>query len=182
MNNTNENKQLDALDTVGDCSIEQSEGTCGTCEQDGETRETEGQTPQEGQGERDCDSGNDRPENGERDDNTVNDESSETDNDDATMRVLKMYPKVCARIAALMAEHAETVALDVISKGLGYDDAVAMADNTGYVRGKNEKIELEKNHRVRQIHDYYESDVEEQQSGVKQVAFPRYERKSFWDL
>lgn len=182
MNNTDENKQLDALATVGDSTAEQSERTCGTSEQNGETRrETEGQTPQEREGE--CDYRNDIDNDGEGDDKGVSNDASETDNEDATMRVLKMYPKVCAKIADLMANHAEALALEVISKGLGYDEAVAMADSTGYLRGKNEKIELEKNHRVRQIQDYYESEVEEKQGGgARQVSFPRYERKSFWDM
>lgn len=99
-----------------------------------------------------------------------------TDDDDATMSVLKRFPKVCARIAKLMDERAEEMALDLIHKGLDYDDAVANADKEGYVRGRNEKIELVKGHRMPQL-----DDAEEEETDAARVMFPRYGKKSVWE-
>lgn len=103
---------------------------------------------------------------------------AEPENDDATMKMLKRFPRVCGRIAEIMREHAENVALELLSKGLGFDDAVANADKEGYLRGKNEKIELVKNHRMPQLDtDTAVEDNAEQRRSL----FPQYSKKSIWE-
>lgn len=97
--------------------------------------------------------------------------------EDPTMRVLRKFPKVCARIAEIMNKRAEETAMDLISKGLGYDEAVANADKEGYIRGRNEKIELKKGHRMPQLDEG--SAPENESPGV---LFPRYEKRSVWEL
>lgn len=99
--------------------------------------------------------------------------------DDATMNVLKRFPKVCARIAELMNERAEAVALDIIGKGLDFENAVANADKEGYVRGKNEKIEIVKGGRMPQLDA--ESEDEEKAELFSHTLFPRYEKRSVWE-
>lgn len=107
--------------------------------------------------------------------------SEETDADDVMTEtlaetVLKRFPKVCERIAEIMNSHAEDVALELIRKGLDYDDAVANADKEGYVRGKNEKIELVKGHRMPQLDAEITDD-----SAAKEVLFPKYTKRSVWE-
>lgn len=102
----------------------------------------------------------------------------EESGDDATMDLLKRFPKVRERIAELMKDRAENVALDIIRKGLEYDDAVADADKEGYLRGKNEKIELVKNHRMPQLDDMTSADEETEE---RTILFPYYGRRSVWD-
>ena len=100
-----------------------------------------------------------------------------TNDDDATMSVLRRYPKVCARIAELINAHAESVALEIIGKGLDFDNAIANADKEGYVRGKNEKIELVKGHRMTQLDEISEEIGNESMGNF----FPRYRKRSFWE-
>lgn len=102
----------------------------------------------------------------------------EAGDDDATMDLIKRFPKVCARIEELMKDVAETTALELIEKGLTYDDAVAEADKEGYLRGKNEKIELVKNHRMPLL-DADESSEED--TPENHTVFPRYRKRSVWD-
>lgn len=102
----------------------------------------------------------------------------EVSGDDATMDLLKRFPKVRERIVELMKDRAENVALDIIRKGLEYDDAVADADKEGYLRGKNEKIELVKNHRMPQLDDMASADEETEE---RTILFPYYGRRSVWD-
>lgn len=102
----------------------------------------------------------------------------EVGDDDATMDLLKRFPKVRESIAELMKDRAENVALDIIRKGLEYDDAVADADKEGYLRGKNEKIELVKNHRMPQLDDMTSADEEAEE---RSILFPYYGRRSVWD-
>lgn len=99
--------------------------------------------------------------------------------DDATMNVLKRFPKVCARIAELMNERAEAVALEIIGKGLDFENAVANADKEGYVRGKNEKIELVKGGRMPQSDAG--NDNEEDFDKPVRPLFPRYGKRSIWE-
>lgn len=96
--------------------------------------------------------------------------------DDPTMRVLKQFPQVCTRIAEIMKEHAESLAMDLLQKGMNYDEAVANADKEGYLRGKNEKIELISNHRMPQLDSEPGGDSEE----ASQCLFPRYGKRSVW--
>lgn len=98
--------------------------------------------------------------------------------EDATMSVLRRFPKVCARIAELMNERAEAVALEVIGKGLDFENAVANADKEGYVRGKNEKIELIKGGRMPRLDA--ESADEDDEKPVRDL-FPRYRKRSVWE-
>ena len=102
--------------------------------------------------------------------------SEKEEDDDPTMRVLRKFPKVCARIAEIMSEQAESAAMDLLSKGIGYDEAVANADKEGYIRGRNEKIELKKGHRMSQLDE--EPASEKETSGM---LFPRYEKRSVWE-
>lgn len=96
--------------------------------------------------------------------------------DDPTMNVLKQFPQVCSRIAEIMKEHAENVAMNLLQKGMDFDEAVANANIEGYRRGKNEKIELVKQHRLHQ------SDNDEETScKSSKDLFPAYGKKSFWD-
>lgn len=97
--------------------------------------------------------------------------------DDPTMRVLKQFPQVCARIAEIMKEHAESLAMDLLQKGVSYDEAVANADKEGYLRGKNEKIELITKHRMPQLDNEPGDDLGE----TSQCPFPRYGKRSVWD-
>lgn len=97
--------------------------------------------------------------------------------DDSTMRVLKQFPQVCTRIAEIMKEHAESLAMDLLQKGMNYDEAVANADKEGYLRGKNEKIELVTNHRMPQLDNNPDDDLGE----TSQSLFPRYGKRSVWD-
>lgn len=98
--------------------------------------------------------------------------------EDATMSVLRRFPKVCARIAELMNERAEAVALEVIGKGLDFENAVANADKEGYVRGKNEKIELIKGGRMPQL-DAESADEDDEKPAWD--LFPRYRKRSVWE-
>lgn len=109
---------------------------------------------------------------------TEEDVPAEPENDDATMKMLKRFPRVCGRIAEIMREHAENVALELLSKGLGFDDAVANADKEGYLRGKNEKIELVKNHRMPQLDT---STTVEDSAEQRRSLFPQYSKKSIWE-
>lgn len=97
--------------------------------------------------------------------------------EDATMSVLRRYPKVCARIAELINAHAESVALEIIGKGLDFDNAVANADKEGYVRGKNEKIELVKGYRMPQLDELPDEDGDK----PMEILFPHYRKRSFWE-
>ena len=54
--------------------------------------------------------------------------------------------------------------------GDGIDAGRLLADAAGYLRGRNEKIEI-----VNRAAD------EPPEAEVKPVAFPRYSRRSFWD-
>lgn len=103
--------------------------------------------------------------------------SNDASRDDSPMGVLKRYPKVCERIAELMRERAENMALELLQKGMGYDEAVANADKEGYLRGKNEKIELVKNHRFNSLDEL--PSIEDPLSET--TIFPRYDRRSVWD-
>lgn len=162
MENTNEREEMVTLDSVGNCSFEQSEGTCGTCQAG------EGNTGNEQQ----------QRESGESQGVSIDTFQTDHADDDETIKVLKRFPKVCARIAELMQLRAETLALELIEKGLSYDVAVADADNNGYLRGKNEKIELAKAHRMPQLDAMNESHYEDVNS---KDIFPRYVKKNFWD-
>lgn len=171
MENTNEREELVTLDSVGDCSVEQGEGTCGTCEA-GETISARERVDYDGETftRIDCDVASEK----EADENATTDEG----NEDVTMRVLRLYPKVCARISELMCEQTEAMALELIEKGIGYDDAIAEADKGGYLRGKNEKIELMKGHRMPQ------SDVSSSKKDAEESCrdgFPRYVKRNFWE-
>lgn len=97
--------------------------------------------------------------------------------DDPTMNVLKQFPQVCTRIAEIMREHAESLAMDLLQKGMHYDEAVANADKEGYLRGKNEKIELITNHRMPQLDNNPGDDLGE----TSQCLFPRYGKRSVWE-
>lgn len=104
--------------------------------------------------------------------------------DDPTLDVIRRFPKLCGRIAEIMKEHAENRALELIAKGLDYDEAVANADKEGYLRGKNEKIELVKNHRMPQRENIASGNDEvEDYETAKAVRgmFPRYRKKSVWE-
>ncbi len=96
------------------------------------------------------------------------------DADDET-EILRKFPRVCARIAEIMSSRAEDVALELIGKGLAYDEAIANADKEGYVRGKNEKIELVKGHRMPQL------DADVKPDGAADVMFPIYAKRSVWE-
>lgn len=76
-----------------------------------------------------------------------------------------------------MREHAENVAMDLLQKGMNYDEAVALADKEGYRRGKNEKIELVKNHRMPQL----DKESEDNSTENAQNIFPKYGKRSIWD-
>lgn len=104
----------------------------------------------------------------------TNDEPTE---ENSTMSVLKQFPQVCTRIAEIMREHAENVAMDLLQKGMNYDEAVALADKEGYRRGKNEKIELVKNHRMPQL----DKESEDNSTENAQNIFPKYGKRSIWD-
>lgn len=159
MENTNECEEMVALDSVGNCSVEQGERTCGACK-GGESISIEERDGGQEQG------GTDEVE-------ALPDESE----DDATLKVLRLYPKVCERIAMLMRERAEDIALNLIEKGMCYDDAIAEADKGGYLRGRNEKIELVKKHRMPQL-DKEDDEVFQNDS---RAVFPRYEKRNFWE-
>jgi hypothetical protein len=77
-----------------------------------------------------------------------------------------------------MRTRAEAIALELIEKGIGYDVAVADADKNGYVRGRNEKIELAKRHRMPQL-DAVGEQSDADVSGVG--LFPRYVKRDFWE-
>jgi hypothetical protein len=160
MENTNEREEMDALDSVGNSTIEPSEGTCGA-----------GKAGEQGA------SGEDR---GTDDHEGVSDETSDgpIGVNDESIELLKRYPNVCARIAELMRTRAEAIALELIEKGIGYDVAVADADKNGYVRGRNEKIELAKRHRMPQL-DAVGEQSDADVSGVG--LFPRYVKRDFWE-
>ena len=162
MENTNEREEMDALDSVGNSTIEPSEGTCGACK-----------AGEQGQGA----SGEDR---GADDHEGVSDEASDepTGVNDESIELLRRYPNVCARIVELMRTRAEAIALELIEKGIGYDVAVADADKNGYVRGRNEKIELAKRHRMPQL-DAVGEQSDADVSGVG--LFPRYVERDFWE-
>ena len=160
MENTNEREEMDALDSVGNSTIEPSEGTCGACKagEQGASGEDRGTDDHEG----------------------VSDETSDgpIGVNDESIELLKRYPNVCARIAELMRTRAEAIALELIEKGIGYDVAVADADKKGYVRGRNEKIELAKRHRMPQLDAVGEKgDADVRGLGL----FPRYVKRDFWE-
>lgn len=171
MENTNEREELVTLDSVGDCSVEQGEGTCGTCEA-GEAIATRERVDFDGEASAriDCDGDSEK----------VTDDTAApiAEKEDTVLRVLRLYPKVCARIAELMCEQTEAMALELIAKGVGYDVAVADADKNGYVRGKNEKIELMKGHRMPQSD--VPSSKKTDEEGSRDV-FPRYVKRNFWE-
>ena len=108
----------------------------------------------------------------------VGEEADEAkEEEDATLRLIRQFPKVCERIAELMRRPAENAALELLNKGEHFDEAVANAENEGYLRGKNEKIELVKNHRMNRLDDVPERDDTEQDA----MFFPRYSRHSVWE-
>ena len=168
MENTNECDEMVALDSMGDCFVEQSEGVVRTYERRERTIPDESIYT----------NGEIVPGLGTESDFEPREIAPPAEeNEDATMRVLRLYPKVCARIAELMNNHAEAIALELIEKGMSYDDAIAEADKGGYLRGKNEKIELVKRHRMPQLDR--QNDGEELNN--RTIAFPRYKKKNFWE-
>ena len=58
----------------------------------------------------------------------------------------------------------------LIAQAIGRDEDLKNADAAGYLRGRNEKIEL-----------VNRAAEEPPEAEVKPVAFPRYSRRSFWD-
>ncbi len=179
MFNTNEHKQMDEMDSMDYCPIEQGEAIGGIGNQLGESI-SELASPQDGEPQLSprADDGTDEllthPSHESQSECSVTSPPEE----DATMRVIRLYPKVCQRIASLMAERAESIALDIIEKGLGYDDAVADAHQGGYLQGKNEKIELVKSHRMPQLDSFQQ---EKDENSHTRGIFPQYTKKPFWD-
>lgn len=152
MKNTNEENEMVTLDGNSGGIVEQGYGVDKVeQEQSEEGRDSEGMTPEE--------------------------ETESANEEDATLRLIRDFPKVCERIAELMRRHAEEAALEVLQKGEKYDEAVANADKEGYLRGKNEKIELVKNHRLTSLDEPANTEDETQEPAV----FPRYSRRSVWD-
>ena len=95
---------------------------------------------------------------------------------ESPLNALKRYPKACERIASLMQDKAESLALELLQKGMGYDEAVANADKEGYLRGKNEKIELVKGHRMPQL-----DKTPQPEEQTQEMLFPRYGKRSVWE-
>ena len=102
--------------------------------------------------------------------------TSTEEQEESPLNVLKRYPKVCERIASLMQDKAESLAMELLQKGMGYDEAVANADKEGYLRGKNEKIELVKGHRMPQL-----DKTPQPEEQTQEMLFPRYGKRSVWE-
>lgn len=64
----------------------------------------------------------------------------------------------------------EPSVLQLLAKGLTHDDDVKNAESDGYVRGKNEKIEL--------INHF---DANSETMARRNAQFPRYAKVNFWD-
>ena len=101
---------------------------------------------------------------------------STEEQEESPLNVLKRHLKVCERIASLMQDKAESLALELLQKGMGYDEAVANADKEGYLRGKNEKIELVKGHRMPQL-----DKTPQPEEQTQEMLFPRYGKRSVWE-
>ena len=70
----------------------------------------------------------------------------------------------------LETDHVSPTLLDTLARGVTHDTDVQNADATGYLRGRNEKIEA-----------VLHPEPEEPQATESTPVFPRYCRRSIWD-
>lgn len=97
---------------------------------------------------------------------------------DAASTRLQLNPEAQNRLKHILEPMQATVipdeVIDLLVKALHHDEDIANADATGYLRGRNEKIEATL-HRVDPCqHPTHDAPAIE-------ATFPRYTRRSIWD-